>query len=134
MSGIETSQQRAGGTEAERRRDGGGQPQPLPASEEARGNKEPKVDAPHGAEEQWTPEGGTRKTDPANADRKAEVNRGRYPSTGSGAVTGSGAGAGGGGSPEDYDDDPQAGGGSVDPRSSSTGPRTGADAPSHGSR
>lgn len=134
MTGIDTSQQRAGGTEAERRQDGGGQRHPLPASEKARGNVEPTVDAPHGAEERWTLEGGTRKTDPANADAEAEANRGQRASTGSGPVTGSGAGAGGGGNPEDYDDDPQAGGGSLDQRSASPKPRTGADAPSHGSR
>jgi hypothetical protein len=45
-------------------------------------------------------------------DDKAEANRGAYPSKGSGGVTGSGAGAGGG-APEDYDSDPQSGGGTI---------------------
>jgi len=129
MAKIETSLQRAGGKEADRRQDGGGARTPLPSSEAARGNEEPEVDAPHGAEEQWTPQAGTRKSDP-----EAEANRGARPSTGSGAVRGSGAGAGGGGGAEDYDADPQAGGGSLDMNSAAPKPETGGDAPSHGSR
>ena len=41
-------------------------------------------------------------------------NVGRKPAPGSGVVVGSGAGAGGGGNPEDFDDDPVAGGGKLD--------------------
>ena len=59
--------------------------------------------------------------------------RGARPSKGSGSVKGSGAGAGGGGNLEDYDSDPQGGGGKP-PSHAEHGPKTGADAPSHGSR
>ncbi|WP_422060823.1 hypothetical protein [Sphingopyxis sp.] len=64
----------------------------------------------------------------------AAANRGkRADKHGSGPVSGSGAGAGGGGIPEDYDDDPQGGGGHK-PVATDTGPNTGADAPVGGSR
>ena len=65
MAERETSIERSGGTEAERRQDGGGRTDALPGSEASRGNVEPEVDAPKGAEEIWTPASGTRKTDPA---------------------------------------------------------------------
>ncbi len=46
--------------------------------------------------------------------KKAVGNRGhRAPPQGNGEVTGSGAGAGVGGSPEDFDSDPNAGGGEL---------------------
>lgn len=66
MTEIERSEQRSGGTEAERRQDGAGRREPHPAGEQARGNVEPDVAAPEGAEEVWMPGEGTRKTDPAN--------------------------------------------------------------------
>ena len=53
---------------------------------------------------------------------------------GSGPVTGSGAGAGGGGNPEDYDNDPQAGGGHKPLCTDNHNPKIGADAPVGGSR
>ncbi|WP_133175390.1 hypothetical protein [Sphingomonas oleivorans] len=62
------------------------------------------------------------------------TNRGQWPGEVGGMVTGSGAGAGGGGAPEDYDEDPAAGGGKVELVSAPHGPMTGADAPEHGSR
>lgn len=69
-----------------------------------------------------------------DGDVTAAQNRGkRANKQGSGPVTGSGAGAGGGGNPEDYDDDPQAGGGHK-PIRTDHGPKTGADAPVGGSR
>jgi hypothetical protein len=57
-------------------------------------------------------------TEPANprddkVDSTGITNRGVPPKAPGGAAKGSGAGAGGGGSPEDYDSDPQAGGGSL---------------------
>jgi hypothetical protein len=64
-----------------------------------------------------------------------EQNRGqRAPRSGSGGVVGSGASAGGKGGPEDYDSDPQAGGGKVEIRHPDTAPSHGGDAPKHGSR
>lgn len=60
-------------------------------------------------------------------------NRGRRASKGSGPVSGSGAGAGGKGNPEDYDSDAPAGRGTAGMRTDD-GPKTGADAPSGGSR
>lgn len=75
---------------------------------------------------------------PADAVDKADSgasNRGRRANKqGSGPVTGSGAGAGGGGNPEDYDSDPQAGGGHKPLRTEDHGPKTGVDAPVSGSR
>jgi hypothetical protein len=69
-----------------------------------------------------------------NTDSGAS-NRGRRANKqGSGPVTGSGAGAGGGGNPEDYDSDPQAGGGHKPISTDDHGPKTGADAPVGGSR
>ena len=70
----------------------------------------------------------------SNGKDPSAINRGqRAPQSGSGEVVGSGAGAGGGGNPEDFDSDAPAGGGKL-----STGkpdaPKTGADAPVHGSR
>jgi len=51
---------------------------------------------------------------PTTEGRIARENRGkRAPSEGSGAVVGSGAAAGGGGGFEDYDADPQGGGGHI---------------------
>ena len=44
------------------------------------------------------------------------ANRGAPASKEDGAAAGSGAGAGGGGTPEDYDSDPQSGGGKVQQR------------------
>lgn len=74
------------------------------------------------------------KADREDGDVSGAANRGhRADKTGSGPVTGSGAGAGGGGNPEDYDDDPQAGGGHM-PIRTDHGPKTGADAPVGGSR
>lgn len=69
-----------------------------------------------------------------DGDVTAAANRGRRADKqGSGPVSGSGAGAGGGGNPEDYDSDPQAGGGHQ-PIRTDNGPKTGADAPVGGSR
>jgi hypothetical protein len=68
----------------------------------------------------------------AAADPGAD-NRGRRASKGSGPVSGSGAGAGGKGNAEDYDSDPQAGGGDA-PIRTDHGPKSGADAPIGGSR
>ena len=65
----------------------------------------------------------------------AEENRGRRaPQEGSGVVVGSGASAGGAGGAEDYDSDPQGGGGAMPLRRKDDKPRTGADAPVSGSR
>lgn len=129
---VETSSQRSGGTEEDRRKDGAGRPNdPIPGSEGQRGNLQPKVEAPHAAEEVWTPQSGTQKTDPSGGGQAA-ANRGQPASTGSGPVTGSGAGAGGG-APEDIDTDPQSGGGAM-PNHAADRPATGGDAPSHGSR
>jgi hypothetical protein len=88
---------------------------PLPASEKARHDEIP----------------GTIEREREQGD--GFDSRGRHPSKGSGAVTGSGSGAGGGGAPEDYDSDPQAGGGKID---KIKGPKGGtdADAPVGGSR
>lgn len=62
------------------------------------------------------------------------ANRGRRaPQSGSGEVRGSGAGAGGAGNPEDFDSDAQAGSGAL-PEIKPDAPKTGADAPVHGSR
>ena len=62
-------------------------------------------------------------------------NRGRPPPPRvSGDAVGSGAGAGGGGGPEEYDGDPQAGGGRMPHPAPPTAPDKGPDAPSHGSR
>lgn len=67
------------------------------------------------------------------ADEKAADNRGKRAQASVGEVSGSGAGAGGSGDPEEYDSDPQAGGGTFPP---ATPPPAGdgADAPNHGSR
>lgn len=62
----------------------------------------------------------------------AEESRGVPAKETEGAVVGSGAGAGGGGNPEDYDSDPQAGGGSLPTHNPKPG--SGGDAPSHNSR
>lgn len=72
---------------------------------------------------------------PTPGGTTAGENRGaQAPSEGSGGVTGSGAGAGGGGGPEEYDSDPQAGGGMMPtPASSEPRPTSGADAPQHNS-
>lgn len=66
-------------------------------------------------------------------DIKAEENRGKRADASVGEVSGSGAGAGGSGDPEEYDSDPQAGGGTFPPVSEPP-PRKGPDAPNHGSR
>ncbi|MBL0923001.1 MAG: hypothetical protein IBJ12_00855 [Sphingomonadaceae bacterium] len=66
-------------------------------------------------------------------DAKAEENRGKRARASVGEVSGSGAGAGGDGGPEEYDSDPQAGGGSFPPTSPAP-VGEGADAPNHGSR
>ncbi len=63
---VETSIERSGDTEGNRRHDGAGRNEPVPGGEESRGNVEPEVDAPKGAEEVWTPATGTKKTDPVN--------------------------------------------------------------------
>jgi hypothetical protein len=64
---------------------------------------------------------------------KAEKNRGERANSGVGDVSGGGSGAGGSGGPEEYDSDPQAGGGTFPP--ASPPPKgDGADAPNHGSR
>ncbi|WP_157220871.1 hypothetical protein [Flavisphingomonas formosensis] len=76
MTQIETSQQRAGGPERERRQDGGGSRTPPPGSETERGNVEPRVDAPHAAEEIWSPEKGTRKISGADAAENGDENAG----------------------------------------------------------
>lgn len=60
------------------------------------------------------------------------ANRGSAPKLVRGEVQGSGAGAGGGGGPEDYDRDPQAGGGRL--VSGSGEARKGKDAAPGGSR
>ncbi len=67
--------------------------------------------------------------------RSAGENRGApAEEVGSDEAVGSGAGAGGGGSPEEYDSDPQAGGGTFKMKHKQHGPATGADASKHGSR
>ncbi len=88
--------------------------------------------------------GDTRDEQPAAADRipspkrdarTARENRGApAEETGSGEAVGSGAGAGGGGGPEEYDSDPQGGGGTFKMKHAQHGPDTGADASTHGSR
>lgn len=68
---------------------------------------------------------------------KAKENRGKRAEAHVGEVTGSGVGAGasasGSGDPEEYDSDPQAGGGTFPPTSPSPA-GDGEDAPNHGSR
>lgn len=61
-------------------------------------------------------------------------NRGRAAAiTENGEVIGSGAGAGGKGGPEDFDTDPQAGGGTFEIRHEDSKPDSGADASQHNS-
>jgi hypothetical protein len=60
-------------------------------------------------------------------------NRGKRAQPGTGDAVGSGAGAGGGGGPEDYDSDPQAGGGTIQQKPTRKKPNKGADAPIGGS-
>ncbi len=67
-------------------------------------------------------------------DHLESSDRGKRPSSGSGAVKGSGAGAGGGSGTEDYDSDPQGGSGEAGIRPARNTPHRGADAPNHGSR
>lgn len=69
----------------------------------------------------------------ANRGRRAGKGSGRRAGKGSGPATGSGAGAGGKGNAEDYDADPQGGGGSAR-TPGDHGPKRGADAPTGGSR
>jgi hypothetical protein len=134
MDYVEKSMQSSGETEAERRQDGGGERDPLPQSEKARGNETPKEKgvAPGAGDEVWTREHGTRheggEFDPgaSNRGKRAAI----LPT---GEVIGSGAGAGGG-APEDFDSDPQAGSGQVDMPRDGSRPSKGGDAPSHGSR
>ena len=64
--------------------------------------------------------------------RASADNRGVAASDTVGVVVGSGAGAGGGGSPEEYDPDPQAGGGRL-PTHNPKGAKAG-DGPKHNSR
>lgn len=72
---------------------------------------------------------------PTSGGATADANRGqRAPSEGSGGVVGSGASAGGGGGPEDYDSDPQAGGGKVRMVHPEPTPSEGGDAAQHNSR
>jgi hypothetical protein len=71
---------------------------------------------------------------PALAGVDRAQNRGKPPSMGSGEVHGSGAGAGGGGVAEDYDDDPQGGGGKLQQNPMRKAPDTKGDAPIGGSR
>jgi len=71
---------------------------------------------------------------PVGGDR-TEDNRGEPAArTGSGAAQGSGASAGGGGGPEQYDSDPQAGGGSLSIEPAVGAPGKGGDGAKHGSR
>lgn len=81
--------------------------------------------------------GSVRPEDYPLADRQdgdATGNRGRRASRSDGPVRGSGSGAGGGGAPEDYDDDPQAGGGSLNFAASGAAPEGHADGPQGGGR
>lgn len=72
--------------------------------------------------------------DQVSQSDETDANRGKLPPAQlSGAVTGSGAGAGGGGGPEDYDGDPENGGGKV-ALPHGDRPNRGADASEHGSR
>jgi hypothetical protein len=73
------------------------------------------------------PAGGAVDEGAANRGKRAVI-------TPDGEVQGSGAGAGGGGAPEDYDDDPQAGGGKLDRSSEEPPPGEGGDAPVGGMR
>ena len=66
-------------------------------------------------------------------DAEAASNRGQRAKAGTGDVQGSEAGAGGSGDPEDYDSDPQGGGGKFPPGSPPP-EGEGADAPNHSSR
>ena len=77
---------------------------------------------------------GKDETSPSRPPKVApdEANRGVPAQETEGAVVGSGAGAGGGGNPEDYDSDPQAGGGRLPTHNPKPG--SGAEAPSHGGR
>ncbi|MDB5684861.1 MAG: hypothetical protein JWM38_1262 [Sphingomonas bacterium] len=71
---------------------------------------------------------------PTTGGTTAASNRGqRAPDSGSGGVVGSGASAGGGGGPEDYDSDPQGGGGKVQIDHGDAAPDKGGDAPIGGS-
>jgi hypothetical protein len=65
----------------------------------------------------------------------AKDNRGKPAARdGSGSAQGSGASAGGGGGPEQYDSDPQAGGGSLSIQPAQDAPAEGGDGAKHGSR
>lgn len=70
---------------------------------------------------------------PIATTKTPSENRGKRARASVGEVGGSGAGAGGSGGPEEYDSDPQAGGGSFPPASPPP-EGDGADAPNHGSR
>jgi hypothetical protein len=80
------------------------------------------------------PAEGASDTPPGGADSPSQANRGKTPKTGSGEARGSGAGAGGGGGAEEYDSDPQGGGGRFMLKPDSDAPEEGGDAPVHGSR
>jgi pimeloyl-ACP methyl ester carboxylesterase len=69
---------------------------------------------------------------PPSSDDDTIAERGQRPGKGSGSATGSGAGAGGGGGVEDYDQDPQGGGGKIEPGKVQR-PGVGGDAPVGGS-
>jgi hypothetical protein len=76
----------------------------------------------------------TFQTPPTPVAHRSEDNRGEPARKTVGAAQGSGAGAGGGGGPEEYDSDPQGGGGAVRMKPSRPAPETGGDAPVGGSR
>lgn len=70
----------------------------------------------------------------ASGAQRGRDNRGhRAAVTRNGEVVGSGAASGGGGAPEDFDSDPQAGGGRIAMRHGRAKPDVGADASQHGS-
>lgn len=71
---------------------------------------------------------------PIAGSERGRDNRGRRAGvTRNGEVAGSGASAGGKGGPEDFDSDPQAGGGSFVVKHADAKPDTGADASQHNS-
>jgi hypothetical protein len=99
-----------------------------------KGNKDPRL-----AEEGSRPESysgeeprDTLDQPPPPMVQRADNNRGVAAAPVEGVAVGSGAGAGGGGSPEDYDSDPQAGGGRLPTHNPEGG--SGGDAAKHNSR